>query len=126
LPVAATRAANDTAVLDGECTLEQFRHPSPLVPTLPGIDALLAHLDPAAPALETLASLGEVVRESFTFDPAATDVSTPLADVLRLRRGVCQDFRPPLPRLRAPPRPRRRLRQRLPPHPPARPPAGPA
>jgi transglutaminase-like putative cysteine protease len=28
----------------------------------------------------------------FTYDPTATDVSSPLADVLVSRRGVCQDF----------------------------------
>ena len=28
----------------------------------------------------------------FTFDPAFSDVSTPLAEVLDHRRGVCQDF----------------------------------
>jgi transglutaminase-like putative cysteine protease len=28
----------------------------------------------------------------FTYDPTATDVSSPLADVLASRRGVCQDF----------------------------------
>ena len=32
-----------------------------------------------------------IFRE-FTYDPRATDVSTPLLDVLRTRRGVCQDF----------------------------------
>lgn len=32
-----------------------------------------------------------IFRE-FTFDPTATDISTPIADVFETRRGVCQDF----------------------------------
>jgi transglutaminase-like putative cysteine protease len=32
------------------------------------------------------------IFEDFTYDSTATDVSTPLADVLVSRRGVCQDF----------------------------------
>lgn len=32
------------------------------------------------------------IFEDFTFDARATDVSTPVARVLEIRRGVCQDF----------------------------------
>jgi transglutaminase-like putative cysteine protease len=32
------------------------------------------------------------IFEEFTFDPKATDISTPVARVLEMRRGVCQDF----------------------------------
>ena len=32
------------------------------------------------------------IHREFTFDPTATTVSTPVAEVLRQRRGVCQDF----------------------------------
>ena len=32
------------------------------------------------------------IHDEFAFDPAFSDVSTPLADVLAARRGVCQDF----------------------------------
>ncbi len=32
------------------------------------------------------------IHEDFTYDPRATTVATPLADVFRSRRGVCQDF----------------------------------
>ena len=32
------------------------------------------------------------IFEDFTFDPSATDVSTPVETVLKNRRGVCQDF----------------------------------
>ncbi len=42
-----------------------------------------------------IAGLSDLTRrifEGFAFDPLSTDVSTPMAEVLRLRRGVCQDF----------------------------------
>ena len=32
------------------------------------------------------------IHQDFTYDPAATTVATPLAQVLADRRGVCQDF----------------------------------
>ena len=44
------------------------------------------------PALNAVLDLTRRIFEEFTFDSAATDVSTPVSDVLRLRRGVCQDF----------------------------------
>ena len=33
-----------------------------------------------------------VIHEEFIFDPSATEVSTPVLEVLGQRRGVCQDF----------------------------------
>jgi transglutaminase-like putative cysteine protease len=44
------------------------------------------------PLLEAVVHLTSRIYEDFTFDPRATTVTTSLADVLRLRRGVCQDF----------------------------------
>jgi transglutaminase-like putative cysteine protease len=47
---------------------------------------------PGRPVLEAVAELTERIYADFTFDPKATTVATSLADVFRLRRGVCQDF----------------------------------
>ena len=44
------------------------------------------------PLLEAVADLIRRIHADFTFDPKATTVTTPLRDVLSLRRGVCQDF----------------------------------
>jgi transglutaminase-like putative cysteine protease len=44
------------------------------------------------PLLEAVIELTRRIHEDFTFDPQATTVGTPLSDVFRLRRGVCQDF----------------------------------
>ena len=47
---------------------------------------------PGRPVTEAIAGLCHEINTTFEFDPAFTDVSTPLADVLLTRRGVCQDF----------------------------------
>ena len=45
------------------------------------------------PALiEAVVELTRRIHEDFTYDPKATTVATPLADVFKSRRGVCQDF----------------------------------
>lgn len=85
------------AVREGDFGLEQFRHATPLVPLLPAAESLTrgltADIDPTrTSALEWLRTLGGRFNESFVFDPHATRVSTPLAEVMVTRRGVCQDF----------------------------------
>ncbi len=44
------------------------------------------------PIVEAINDLNLRIFEEFSYDPSATDVSTPLAEVLREKRGVCQDF----------------------------------
>jgi transglutaminase-like putative cysteine protease len=39
-----------------------------------------------------LVALNHHIHQSFEYDPRATSVTTPLAEVLAQRRGVCQDF----------------------------------
>ena len=47
---------------------------------------------PGRPFLEAVWDLNHRIHTDFTFDPTATDVSTPISKVLSMRRGVCQDF----------------------------------
>ena len=47
---------------------------------------------PGRPVVEAVTDLTTRIFTDFTFDPAFSDVSTPLAEVLDHRRGVCQDF----------------------------------
>jgi transglutaminase-like putative cysteine protease len=47
---------------------------------------------PRRPLLEAVQDLNHRIHEEFEFDPVATVISTPLAEVLREKRGVCQDF----------------------------------
>jgi transglutaminase-like putative cysteine protease len=44
------------------------------------------------PVLEGAMHLTRRIFETFSFDPTATDISTPIAHVLTNKRGVCQDF----------------------------------
>jgi transglutaminase-like putative cysteine protease len=51
-----------------------------------------ASFPPGRPLIEAVVELTRRIHEDFTYDPRATTVATPLADVFRSRRGVCQDF----------------------------------
>ncbi|MBX9876397.1 MAG: transglutaminase family protein, partial [Beijerinckiaceae bacterium] len=44
------------------------------------------------PVLEAATELMGRIRADFTYDPEATEVSTPLEEAFRQRHGVCQDF----------------------------------
>jgi transglutaminase-like putative cysteine protease len=44
------------------------------------------------PVLEGALDLTRRIHRDFAYDPRATDATTEVGEVLRLRRGVCQDF----------------------------------
>jgi transglutaminase-like putative cysteine protease len=46
----------------------------------------------ARPMLASVLDLSRRIHHDFKFDPKATTIATPLEEVLRNRRGVCQDF----------------------------------
>ena len=50
------------------------------------------HFAPDRPLLESAAAFSSAIFHDFTFDSKATDVSTPVTEVFKIRRGVCQDF----------------------------------
>lgn len=47
---------------------------------------------PERPFLQAALMLNAAIFSEFQFDGEATDISTPVDEILRLRRGVCQDF----------------------------------
>jgi transglutaminase-like putative cysteine protease len=47
---------------------------------------------PGRPLREAATALNDLVHDEFVFLPGATDVTTPIPEVLAARRGVCQDF----------------------------------
>lgn len=66
---------------------------SPYVGALPALSKYASPSFPRGRSLvEGLIDLTRRIYAEFVFDPKATQVSTPIADVLRQRRGVCQDF----------------------------------
>jgi transglutaminase-like putative cysteine protease len=71
----------------------EFAFASPFVPR---IGALQNYASPSfAPGRCILASTEDLMQRihaDFTYDGNATEVHTPLAQVLEVRRGVCQDF----------------------------------
>lgn len=47
---------------------------------------------PNKPILLANLELMQKIHKDFKFDPTATNVATPLKDIIQKRRGVCQDF----------------------------------
>jgi transglutaminase-like putative cysteine protease len=58
--------------------------------------ALREYAQPSFPAgrpfLDAVMGLTRRIHDEFAYDPRATTIATPLAEVLEARRGVCQDF----------------------------------
>jgi transglutaminase-like putative cysteine protease len=66
---------------------------SALVPLLPPVTAYAAtSFAPDGGILAGAADLMRRIRNQFKYDPKATVISTPLAEVFQKRHGVCQDF----------------------------------
>jgi transglutaminase-like putative cysteine protease len=76
-------------------TLEasRFRYESPFIRTATEL-AEFAKIcfAPRTPLLRACAHLMSKIYSEFRFDNTATQIATPLAEVLEKRRGVCQDF----------------------------------
>lgn len=71
----------------------EFTFASTAVPVDPSFAEYAApSFEPNRPILEAVTDLTARIHHEFKFDPTATTVSTPLAEVLEKRRGVCQDF----------------------------------
>ncbi len=73
--------------------VHHFRFESPAVP----LDAIFARFaedcfPPGRPPLLGCRALMEKINREFRFDATATQVATPLREVLEHRHGVCQDF----------------------------------
>ena len=71
----------------------EFAFASPFVPLLAALhDYAAASLAAERPLLAAATELMQRIHADFSYDGEATDVHTPLAQVLQARRGVCQDF----------------------------------
>lgn len=92
LTVAEVRARN---AYHGGAPVEGWSYlfASPYVRPGPEVDRLVAeHLGDQTPLLAGVDALCAAIYRDFRYEPGATGIGTPLADVIRLRTGVCQDF----------------------------------
>jgi len=93
LPQWATAPAWESALAPRAPALAEFTLPSPYVPLLSAAaDYLRPSFTDGKPLHECLHDVALRMRRDFVFDPTATTIATPIEDVLRRRRGVCQDF----------------------------------
>ena len=66
---------------------------SPKVVLSPAVAAYAAESFPAGrPLAEALTELTSRIHADFAYEPGATSVSTTLSELLKCRKGVCQDF----------------------------------
>lgn len=71
----------------------RFRFQSPYVPVKSAFGRYAEDCFPRGrPLLAAAQALMAKIHDEFEFDSRATQVATPLAEVLEERRGVCQDF----------------------------------
>ncbi len=71
----------------------EFILDSPLIETMAQLKAYAQpSFSPQRPQVEAVYDLMQRIHQDFEFQPGFTDTTTPLAEVLEHRRGVCQDF----------------------------------
>lgn len=71
----------------------EFRFSSPRVPiTLAYADLARTCFTPGRPIALAFADLCARIKADFIYDASATDMDTPVDEVLKNKRGVCQDF----------------------------------
>jgi transglutaminase-like putative cysteine protease len=80
-------------VLTPDSAVGEFRFDSPLIARTAAFADYAAQSFPRErPLLEGVSDFTARIFRDFKFDPRATTVATPLDEVFRERRGVCQDF----------------------------------
>ncbi|MFN3618264.1 MAG: transglutaminase N-terminal domain-containing protein [Aquabacterium sp.] len=71
----------------------EFLFASPFVPVHPDLRRYAdVSLRPDRPVADAVIDLMRRIHQDFEYAPASTDISTPVIEVLRQRKGVCQDF----------------------------------
>ena len=85
------RCASDRLTPDSE--VGEFRFDSPNIARRPILaDYAAASFTKDRPVLEAVVDFNARIFRDFKFDPRATTVATPVDEVFKKRRGVCQDF----------------------------------
>ncbi|MEM1097543.1 MAG: transglutaminase family protein [Planctomycetota bacterium] len=93
LPWETLRDALRTDVSPAALDAYQFTFDSPLAAGWPDFRPYVTEsFAEGRPIFRAAADLTRRIHADFTFDPTATDVTTPVGQVFTQRRGVCQDF----------------------------------
>jgi len=72
---------------------QQFIYPSQYIPKLPAlVEYARDSFRPGRSLLAAVTELSSRIHRDFKFDTRATTIATPIEQVLKNRRGVCQDF----------------------------------
>src|SRR5262245_7842560 len=82
------------AAADDSCVEAcEFIHSSPYVPAVRQLHEYAGRtFTRERPLIEAARELTHRIHEDFKYHPKSTSIDVPLSDVLRNRRGVCQDF----------------------------------
>jgi transglutaminase-like putative cysteine protease len=73
--------------------IRQFYLESTYVSFIPGVrEYALQSFTPGRPVMDAMLDLNRRINKDFKFTPGFTDISTPLEDVFKHKKGVCQDF----------------------------------
>lgn len=89
VPVAEARQLFTSALIDHF----DYLQPTPIVPTGgPAANLVRQYLKPGAPLGPAIEALNSAIFRTFKYMPGSTDNLTPLREVWKARRGVCQDF----------------------------------
>ncbi len=73
--------------------IREFMLPSPLIRPSREVTRYVEQFFVAGkPLRDCILEFGNAIFREFEYDPEFSDIATPLADVMKHRRGVCQDF----------------------------------
>jgi transglutaminase-like putative cysteine protease len=79
----------DTASLEAS----EFIYDSPFIPAVPQLEEYgRKSFTAKRPLIDALQDLTHRIHSEFKYHPKSTSIDVPLVDVMRNRRGVCQDF----------------------------------
>jgi transglutaminase-like putative cysteine protease len=96
LPVISWEEARDLIAAQGDAACieaSEFVYSSPFVPFVAQLQEYTRKtFTPQRPLLEAVKDLTHRVHADFKYHPKSTSIDVPLANVLKNRRGVCQDF----------------------------------
>lgn len=78
---------------DASLEASEYIYDSPFVAATPDLAAFAKPVfEPGRPLVEALEELSRKIHREFEYAPKSTSIDMPLAEVLKNRRGVCQDF----------------------------------